>query len=99
MYLVMCGLLLADQLGAQDQHLLLADVQLLGGGVELIQQHLVGRGSPGPRPPWPGYPGGSASSPPGCASASCSPTLAPGAEEEEEEEQQGHEEDEKQKEH
>ena len=50
MYLVMRGLLLADQLGAQDQHLLLADVQLLGGGVELIQQHLVGRGARGPGP-------------------------------------------------
>lgn len=42
------GLLLADQLGAKDQHLLLADVQLLAGGVELVQHHLVGRGARGP---------------------------------------------------
>lgn len=37
------GFLLADQLGAQDQHLLLTDVQLLTGGVKLLQEHLVGR--------------------------------------------------------
>lgn len=43
MYLVVHGLLLADQLGAQDQHLLLTHVQLLAGRVELLQQHLVGR--------------------------------------------------------
>lgn len=41
LYLVLHGFLLADQLGAQDQHLLLADLQLLAGGVELIQEHLV----------------------------------------------------------
>lgn len=35
------GLLLTDQLGAQDQHLLLADLQFLTGGVELFQEHLV----------------------------------------------------------
>lgn len=44
-YLVLHGFLLANQLGAQDQHLLLADVQLLTGGVELIQEHLVGWGA------------------------------------------------------
>ena len=47
-YLVMHGLLLADQLRAKDQHLLLSDIQLLAGGVELIQQHLVSRGARGP---------------------------------------------------
>lgn len=41
-------LLLADQLGAQDQHLLLTDLQLLTGGVELLQDHLVGRGARSP---------------------------------------------------
>lgn len=41
-YLVLHGLLLADQLGAQDQHLLLTDVQLLAGGGQLLQEHLVG---------------------------------------------------------
>ncbi|TNN37793.1 hypothetical protein EYF80_052042 [Liparis tanakae] len=35
-------------LGAQDQHLLLPDLQLLTGGVELLQDHLVGRGARGP---------------------------------------------------
>ncbi|PWA18858.1 hypothetical protein CCH79_00004840 [Gambusia affinis] len=42
-HLVVHGLLLADQLGPQDQHLLLADLQLLTGSVELIQEHLVSR--------------------------------------------------------
>lgn len=42
-YLVVHCLLLADQLRAQDQHLLLAHVQLLAGGVELLQEHLVRR--------------------------------------------------------
>lgn len=42
-YLVLHGFLLADQLGAQDQHLLLTHVQLLTGGAELLQEHLVGR--------------------------------------------------------
>lgn len=42
-YLVLHGFLLADQLGAQDQHLLLTDVQLLTGGGELLQEHLVSR--------------------------------------------------------
>lgn len=41
LYLVVHSFLLADQLGAQDQHLLLADVQLLAGGVQLLQEHLV----------------------------------------------------------
>lgn len=49
LYLVVHGFLLADQLGAQDQNLLLADVQLLTGGVELVQEHLVSRGARGPR--------------------------------------------------
>lgn len=48
LYLVVHGFLLADQLGAQDQHLLLADVQLLAGGVELLQEHLVSWGARGP---------------------------------------------------
>lgn len=48
-YLVVHGFLLADQLGAQDQHLLLADVQLLTGSVELLQEHLVSWGTRGPR--------------------------------------------------
>lgn len=43
LYLVVHGFLLADQLGAQDQHLLLADFQLLAGGVKLFQEHLVSR--------------------------------------------------------
>lgn len=43
LYLVVHGFLLADQLRAQDQHLLLAHVQLLAGGVELLQEHLVRR--------------------------------------------------------
>ena len=47
-YLVVHCFLLADQLGAQDQHLLLADLQLLTGGVELVQQYLVSRGARGP---------------------------------------------------
>lgn len=47
-YLVVHGFLLADQLGAQDQHLLLTDLELLTGGVELLQNHLVGRGARGP---------------------------------------------------
>lgn len=48
-YLVVHGFLLADQLGAQDQHLFLADVQLLTGRVELVQQHIVGWRAWGPR--------------------------------------------------
>lgn len=47
-YLVVHGFLLADQLRAQDQHLLLADVQLLTGGVELLQEYFVSRGARGP---------------------------------------------------
>lgn len=42
-YLVLQGFLLADQLGAQDQHLLFTDVQLLAGGRQLLQEHLVSR--------------------------------------------------------
>lgn len=48
LYLVVHGFLLADQLGAQDQHLLLTDLQLLTGGVELLQDHLVSWGARGP---------------------------------------------------
>lgn len=47
-YLVVHSFLLADQLRAQDQHLLLADVQLLTGGVELLQEYFVSRGARGP---------------------------------------------------
>lgn len=46
-YLVLHGFLLADQLGAQDQHLLLTDVQLLTGGGELLQEDLVSGGARG----------------------------------------------------
>lgn len=48
LYLVVHGFLLADQLGAQDQHLLLTDLQLLAGGVELLQHHLVSWRARGP---------------------------------------------------
>lgn len=47
-YLVVHGFLLADQLRAQDQHLLLADIQFLTGGVQLLQEHLVSRRARGP---------------------------------------------------
>lgn len=50
-YLVVEVFLLANQLGTQDQHLLLADLQLLTGSIELVEEHLVsGRTRcPGPR--------------------------------------------------